>query len=120
MKLWIRTPVALAALATVVSFAACSDDTDPTGGDEDPLEEATVEMQDNIFDPDEILLKVGGTVTWVNVGENDHTTTGDDWDSGNLDPDETHAETFSTVGEFDYVCTIHDGMEGTITVVETE
>lgn len=115
-------PLAAAAVAALV-LTACGTDDDPTiadGGEEteagDDADDHLVAAIDNDFDPDSIEVSVGDTVEWSNEGGVAHTVTFDDVDSGNLDSGETFARTFDEPGEFDYVCTIHAGMDGTVTV----
>src|SRR3712207_7092316 len=50
-------------------------------------QEVTVRMEDNFFDPANITVEPGTTVTWVQGGNNPHATTSYDglWDSGMID-----------------------------------
>lgn len=85
-------------------------------------ETATVSMEDNFFDQANITVEQGTTVTWVQNGENAHTTTSYDglWDSGIIagGSDATFSHTFDEPGTFDYFCQPHEslGMVGTVTV----
>lgn len=83
-------------------------------------QEASVSVIDNEFDPAQIDVSEGTTVTWTNNGESPHTVTASDgsFDSGNLDPGATFSHTFDQAGEFSYVCEYHegDGMVGSVTV----
>ncbi len=83
-------------------------------------DEMTVSIQDFFFEPDQLTVAPGTTVTWVNDGEEPHTSTADDgtWDSGTLQPGESFSFTFDEPGIFRYVCRHHGlaGMTGTITV----
>ncbi len=47
-----------------------------------------------------------------------HTVTFEDEDSGNVDPGETYARTFDAPRELAYDCTIHAGMDATVTVTD--
>lgn len=78
----------------------------------------SVSIIDNSFDPGSITVAAGTTVVWTNNGANPHTVTADDgsFNSGTLDPGGTYSVTFNTPGTFGYVCTIHDGMAGTVVV----
>lgn len=119
MKVCIRTPFAFATLFAVLAVGACSDDDDPADPGNEPPDEVTVQMDDNVFQPQEVKVAVGGTVTWDNVGGNSHTSTSDEdgaWDSGGIEPDETYERVFSTAGTFDYVCTFHNDMTGSVVV----
>ena len=62
----------------------------------------------------------GTWVTWSNAGQDGHTVTAVDgsFDSGNLDPSEGFSWYFDHSGTFQYVCTLHPWMSGTILVGE--
>ena len=62
----------------------------------------------------------GTWVTWSNAGQDGHTVTAVDgsFDSGNLDPSEGFSWYFDQSGTFQYVCTLHPWMSGTIVVGE--
>ncbi len=77
-----------------------------------------VSIVDFAFVPADLTIELGTTVRWTNNDAVPHTTTsnGDTWDSGNMVPGGTFSFTFSSVGEYPYVCTIHPSMTGTITV----
>jgi plastocyanin len=85
-------------------------------------DEVTVRMEDNSFDPANITVEPGTTVTWVQSGNNPHTTTSYDglWDSGMIEGGSggTFSFTFDEPGTFDYFCIPHEslGMIGSITV----
>ncbi len=70
------------------------------------------------FQPADLTVAVGTTVTWTNKDSAPHTVTADDssFKSGNLSIDATFSQTFSTAGTFAYHCAIHSSMKGTITV----
>src|SRR5215208_1460992 len=85
-------------------------------------QEVTVRMEDNFFEPANITVEPGTTVTWVQSGNNSHTTTSYDglWDSGMLPggSGQTFSYTFNTPGTYRYFCRPHEaqGMVGTVTV----
>jgi LPXTG-motif cell wall-anchored protein len=83
-------------------------------------DEMTVSIQDFFFEPDQLTVAPGTTVTWVNDGEEPHTSTADDgtWDSGTLQPGESYSFTFDDPGDYSYLCEIHPDMTATITVSE--
>lgn len=77
-------------------------------------------MNEGAFDPGEITVPVGTTVTWVNEASTSHTITGsaDGFrNSGMLDPGASFSQTFDTAGTFSYICDPHQWMVGTINVV---
>ena len=85
-------------------------------------EEVTVRMEDNFFAPANITVEPGTTVTWVQSGDNPHTTTSYDglWDSGMIEggSEGTFSFTFEEPGTYDYFCIPHEdlGMVGSVTV----
>ena len=85
-------------------------------------EEVTVRMEDNFFAPANITVEPGTTVTWVQSGDNPHTTTSYDglWDSGIIEGGSggTFSFTFEEPGTYDYFCIPHEdlGMVGSVTV----
>jgi plastocyanin len=88
-------------------------------------EGVTVRMEDNFFDPANITVEPGTTVTWVQSGNNPHTTTSYDglWDSGMIEGGSggTFSFTFEEPGTFDYFCIPHEslGMIGSVTVTDS-
>jgi LPXTG-motif cell wall-anchored protein len=81
-------------------------------------DEMTVSIQDFFFDPGQITVAPGTTVTWVNEGQAPHTTTADDgtWDSGTLQPGEDFSFTFDQSGTYTYHCSIHPDMTASVKV----
>jgi plastocyanin len=79
---------------------------------------ATVFMKDFLFSPKTVTIDAGESVKWINKGkaEEGHTATGEGFDSGVLHQGESYTHKFSTVGTFDYVCTLHSSMKGTVVV----
>lgn len=69
-----------------------------------------VKIKDSHFRPRDLIVQVGDSVRWRNLGEQPHTTTSTtgDWDSGIMDPGETFDFTFDQAGTFIYTCTIHN------------
>jgi plastocyanin len=82
----------------------------------------TVNMRDNYFDQANITVPMGTTVTWVQSGNNPHTTTSYDglWDSGIIQGGSggSFSFTFNEPGTYRYFCRPHEaqGMVGTVTV----
>ena len=83
--------------------------------------QVAVEIVDIDYDPKEATVPKGAIVTWTNTGDLPHTVTkesgpGPEFDSGTLQPGDTYEETFTTPGEIGYLCTIHSGQNGSLTV----
>jgi plastocyanin len=60
-------------------------------------DEMTVSIQDFFFDPGQLTVAPGTTVTWVNEGEAPHTVTstdGKELDSATLQPGDTYSFMF--------------------------
>ena len=78
----------------------------------------TVSISSFSFQPAELTVAVGTTVTWTNNDSASHTVTADDgsFKSGTLGNGATFSQTFATPGTFAYHCAIHSSMTGTITV----
>lgn len=76
----------------------------------------------NQFSPASITVNVGDTVTWVNADTVPHTSTSADglWDSNTVRPGQRFSFTFKQAGRFGYVCSFHPGMEGAVTVKQTQ
>jgi len=81
-------------------------------------------MGDNFFDPADLSVTAGTTVTWINQGNSSqgHTATSLDglFDSGTLRNGESFSFTFDEPGDYAYKCTNHRDMEGVIHVAATQ
>jgi plastocyanin len=79
---------------------------------------ATVSMDHNTFIPGEITVVPGTTVTWVNNEAMPHTVV--DMNKGfrskTLVKDAKFSFTFTTVGDYSYLCSIHPNMKGKVIV----
>lgn len=104
-----------ASLLAVFLFTACEEDNE--GSKEGPGDNE-VWMENIAFNPQEKSVPVGTTVKWINKDDVDHTVTSSDglFDSGNIAGGETYEYTFDSTGTYDYVCTLHSGMTGTVIV----
>jgi plastocyanin len=85
-------------------------------------EDTSVAAPDYEFNPKNVSIAVGDTITWNFEGPSQHTATSnsgqpDKWDSGLKDEGGTFQHTFDTPGKYQYFCRPHeDFMKGTITV----
>jgi plastocyanin len=88
----------------------------------------TIEMtEDVVFEPAELTVSAGDTVTWVTVGSFPHSSTcdpakaadpanavlpegADPWDSGLLQDGQEFSLTFNVPGEYTYFCIPHESM----------
>lgn len=78
-----------------------------------------IKMQNIQFDPKAVTVKVGQKVKWVNedsVAHNVTSTSGETIKSSTFGHGGSFEFTPTKAGEIKYVCTIHPGMDGTLTV----
>jgi plastocyanin len=77
-----------------------------------------VEIRDFSFEPQVLRVPPGASVTWVNRGQQVHTSTSDGsgWDSGSVAPGANYARQFNAAGQFPYHCEPHPAMTATIIV----
>jgi plastocyanin len=130
----------LACLALGLVVAGCGGDDDDDGGggggggggaSEQPANGGgggggtQVSMKDIQFDPKDISVKAGETITFTNdeaVAHDVHKTSGPGKDfasgpTGGMQEGDTFKLTLDQPGTYDYVCDVHaPGMAGTITV----
>ncbi len=76
------------------------------------------ECGDKCFVPNNVPVKVGGTVTWKNVDTAAHTATDSNgaFDSGMVMAKGSFKQKFDTAGTYNYLCIVHPWMQGTVTV----
>jgi plastocyanin len=71
------------------------------------------------FSPETIEIKAGQTVEWTNDDLTPHTVTSQgagDLNSGSIDAGASWRHTFTKAGRFQYYCTFHPEMKGTVVV----
>ncbi len=114
--------VAVLALAAGINFAAADQTTQSPSPAASPSPAGSpfvVSIKNFAFSPNVLTIPVGATVTWKNQDSPAHTVTAkgkDGFDSGNVDNGKTFSMTFNKAGTFNYICSIHPSMTGTIVV----
>jgi plastocyanin len=80
--------------------------------------EVSIDIRDFEFQPPNVSVPAGATVTWVNHDAEPHDATArdDSWRTDTLGQDESESLTFDEPGTWDYYCTIHPYMEAVLTV----
>jgi plastocyanin len=80
-----------------------------------------VKIDNFTFVPQRVTVKPGTTVTWINEDDIPHAiaATGKEFRSKVLDTNDKYSFTFTTVGKFEYFCSLHPHMTGTIVVEAT-
>lgn len=105
--------------------AAGRNSTSPSSGSTtsaSPSASDKVEIRDFAFNPANITVKKGTTVTWTNQDTVAHNVVETDGKAGPnsklLQKGESYSFTFDTVGKFQYFCSVHPNMIGSVTVTE--
>ena len=78
-----------------------------------------IEIKDFMFNPPTITVKSGETITWINRDEEPHTivSVGKKFQkSSALDTDQEFSITAGAPGTYEYFCSVHPKMTGTIVV----
>ena len=90
----------------------------PGGPSTSPQQTSSVSVGNNVFSPANIQVAVGTTVTWTwDASAVTHNVTfGDGVGSGDKGANATFTRTFSAAGTFQYQCTLHPGMAGSVLV----
>jgi amicyanin len=83
-------------------------------------QDTVVKIDNFTFGPQRVMVKAGTTVTWINEDDIPHTiaATGKAFRSKVLDTDDKYSFTFTTAGVYDYFCSLHPHMTGTVVVEE--
>lgn len=102
-----------ALLAAVAPAASGAEDASPP-----PENAANVEIVDFMrFDPEVLEVEAGTTVVWTNYdGSNHKVTLADGTKSGRMHMESTWSHTFDAPGTYEYHCSMHPRMKGTIEV----
>jgi plastocyanin len=85
-----------------------------------PNSAMTVDIHDHAFDPAQLNVAPGTTVTFVNNDTEPHTATADNglFDTGVLEPGYSFDVFFDGAGTVTYHCELHPDMQGSIVVGE--
>jgi plastocyanin len=92
-----------------------------TGSSASSGKEVEIKMQNIAFAPKDVSAKVGQTIKWTNEDTVDHdvkATEGETFKSDLFGKGGTFEYKLDKAGAIKYVCTVHPGMEGTITVTK--
>ena len=115
----------ISVFATSLLFSsACDETATPLSGTPPPSSQVTVNLQASAFAPASVSVSRGGTVTWLNAAPIAHNITPNNpsqagtWVAQNVPAQQgfSFAHTFNTAGTFNYACTLHTGMTGTVSV----
>ena len=83
-----------------------------------PAKTVAVDIAKFTYGPKDITIAPGTKVVWTNKDETPHTVSSNDksFASKGLDTDDKFEHTFAAPGDFDYICTVHPFMTGTVHV----
>jgi plastocyanin len=80
-------------------------------------EDSIVTVDNFTFQPAQLTVKVGTTVTWKNHDDIPHTiVSAGKFRSKTMDTDDSFSFTFTTAGDYKYFCSLHPHMTGMIKV----
>lgn len=79
---------------------------------------ARVDIRAFEFEPEQVTIRAGDSVEWINHDFAPHTATDDagDWDTGELAKAQTATLRFDTPGTYPYFCAYHPHMRAEIVV----
>jgi plastocyanin len=82
-----------------------------------PAKDLEIHIDNFVFEPAQLAVKVGTSVTWMNRDDIPHTIVcAGKFRSKTLDTDDKFTFTFTAAGEYKYFCSLHPHMQGTIKV----
>jgi amicyanin len=94
--------------------------TEAPSGQNTGKSQVKVSIENFVFEPKELVVTAGTTVTWVNVDDVPHTVTSTAspplFDSKTLRADATFSFEFKVAGTYDYFCKAHPYMIGKVVV----
>ena len=106
-------PIARLALAITIASAITATMT----GAPARAEDIAVKISNFTFNPPQVTVKAGTTVTWTNEDDIPHTVVSPPGiRSKPLDSEDKFSFTFTTPGTYKYFCSLHPHMTGTIVV----
>jgi plastocyanin len=119
--------VLVATSAGLLTSCSSSGSKSPSGGSSSSSSSAstsaassgnTVQVKDFSFEPGDLTVAKGTKVTWDFDDTTAHNVTADNkaFASPTVNKGHTFSYTFNTAGKYNYICTIHQYMKGTITV----
>lgn len=108
--------IGLGALAiSAPGFGCGSGDSDSESAA--PQDPGTVEAIDLAFEPTDVEIAAGESVTWDNTGEQIHNVEGKGFFSEAINPGESYTRKFREPGTYEYICNLHPTqMTGTVEV----
>ncbi len=113
-----RSRIGLAVIALLGADVASAADEAGNAAAAGPAPTPGVTIRGFMFHPQSLTVKAGSTVTWTNRDEEPHTIASATglFRSGAVDTNEAFSFRFDRPGTYQFICTIHPTMVGTIVV----
>ena len=108
--------IRFAAALAVAAFAVAAPLPAPSARAAETEVKIEVKIDNFAFAPQRIVVQAGTTVTWTNADDAPHTivSTTKLFKSSALDTEDKLSFTFATPGTYDYFCSLHPHMTGTV------
>ncbi len=106
------------ALITLILFS-CNTYSSGGSGSSTANSSANIQITGFAFSPSTYTAAVGQSITWQNNDSTAHTvtsTSGSELNSENINQGGTYSHIFATAGTYNYICSIHTYMHGSIVV----
>lgn len=90
-------------------------------GTPQPIDEGKivdVTIQNYTFNPPSVEVSAGDTVRWTNKDSVEHSVSGQTFGARSLQKEQSYQYLFTIPGVYNYDCSIHPDMKGTVIVVE--
>lgn len=81
-----------------------------------PQDSSQISIKNFAFDPDQLNINKGETVTWINKDSTTHRISGNGFQSVDLTEGQSYSFAFNNAGTYDYICGIHPSMKGRVIV----
>ncbi|MDQ3978129.1 MAG: plastocyanin/azurin family copper-binding protein [Actinomycetota bacterium] len=113
-----RLILATLAVLSLFSLAACggADDRQRIAAPSTGTAAATVVIDGMAFSPEGVEIAVGESVVWTFKDDTTHDVAFDDGPTSPKQRSGTWQRTFDQPGSYEYVCTLHPNMRGTVVV----
>jgi plastocyanin len=110
--------IRVAAALAVAAFAVAATLPAASAGAAETEVKIEVKIDNFAFAPQRIVVQAGTTVTWTNADDAPHTvvSTTKLFKSSALDTTDRFSFTFATPGIYEYFCSLHPHMTGTVVV----
>jgi plastocyanin len=110
-----KMAVLICGISSLALSVFADDGVNPSAGSK----QTKIEIKDFMFNPQKITVKSGEKITWINRDEEPHTvvSVGKKFPkSSGLDTDQEYSITAGAPGTYEYFCSVHPKMTGTIMV----